>query len=262
MRRQPGARNCAPLTPVLLTPKPANKGPSMLQSQRTYPSPTREGNLDMFRDEVVSVGITYDRRLATELAAYRRHEISMVEESVVQTALQADKASAKVMAKGLRPQAGDLCGVRLNLNVQNSQGAPVQTLHAGNRSGGYKLNRGLYNGATLWYQRVVVLRDAYFNVSQRGREKIASGAESKFPMASIDGLLVDDEAPSFDGIEIRFQPKEVHPFVDMDNRPIRWAEEVTIYGHRAYARGQIEYYTAENAPKREGHSESLVQFQI
>lgn len=234
----------------------------MLQSQQTYTSPKRDGNLDMFYAEVPPVGLTCGRVLASDLLTYKRHDIAMVEEAAVQAALQADKASAKIMAKGLRPNAGDLCGVRLNLNVQKSQGVPVQTLHAGNSSDGYKLNRGLYNGATLWYQRVVVLRDAFFNVSQKGREKIASGAESKFPMASIDGLLVDDEAPSFDGIEIRFQPKKVHLFVDIDNRPIRWAEEVTIYAHRAYARGQIEYYTEENAPKKEGHSESLVQFQI
>ena len=109
---------------------------------------------------------------------------------------------------------------------------------------------------------MVVLRDAYFNVSQKGREKIASGAESKFPMASIDGHLVDVEAPSFDGIEIRFQPKAVHLFVDINNRPVRYAEQVTIYGHRAYARGLIEYYSEASAPKKVGCAASLVNFAI
>jgi hypothetical protein len=161
------------------------------------------------------------------------------------------------MSKQMRPRNGDLVGVRLNLNILKSRQVAVQTLHQGNHSGRHRKNVGFYNGPVLWYQKVVMIRDAYFNVSQSGREKIASGIESKHPIASVDGLLVDDTAPSFEGIEIRFEPRATHLFIGPDNRAIRWAEEVTVYAHRVYARGEIIYHNESTAPPKAGPSPSI-----
>ena len=182
---------------------------------------------------------------------------AVVDDAVVERALAEDKVSARVIAKNLRPQPGDLVGVRLNLNIFKSRGVPIQTLHKGNGSGRHKHNAGFFNGTVLWYQKIVVLRDAYFNVGQSGREKIASGAESKHPIASVDGVLVADHAPSLDGIEVRFNPLTTHLFIDSDNRAIRWAEEVTVYAHRVYCRGQILYHTELTAPPKAGPSPSI-----
>lgn len=185
----------------------------------------------------------------------------MIDDETIARTLAADKTCARVMAKGLRPSAGDLVGVRLNLNLFRSQKIAVQTIHKGNRTGRHKNGAGFYNGESLFYQKAVVLASCYFNVSQLGRQKIASGAVSKYPMASCDGKLVDEPNPSLDGVEIRFDPKRVHLFVDNENRPVRWAENVTVYGHRVYARGVIVYFDEDTAPPKVGDAPSEVVFQ-
>jgi hypothetical protein len=184
----------------------------------------------------------------------------MIEDETVERALAADKTCSRVMAKGLRPAAGDLVGVRLNLNLFKSQRVAVQTIHKGNQTGGHRKNKGFFNGAALWYQKAVVLRDVYFNVQQVGRQNIASGSVSKFPMASADGTLVDEADPTLDGVELRFDPKKVHLFVDPEMRPVRYAAECTVYGHRVYARGILCYYDDETAPAKAGGAPSAVTF--
>lgn len=199
--------------------------------------------------------------------AFRQQEISspsavrrwpeLVQDDVVARALFDDKVCNRVMSKQRRPKAGDLVGVRLNLNLFKSRGVPVQTLHKGNSAGRHAQGKGFFNGEVLWYQKVVVLRDCYLNVGQAGREKIASGAESKHPIASADGILVDDESPSFDGLEVRFNPHETHLFISPDNRAVMWVEEATIYAHRLYCRGAIKYHNEATAPAKAGHSPSI-----
>lgn len=66
----------------------------------------------------------------------------MIDDDTVARALAANKTCARVLAKGLRPAAGDLVGVRLNLNLFKSQKIAVQTIHKGNRSGRYKEGAG------------------------------------------------------------------------------------------------------------------------
>ena len=198
-----------------------------------------------------------DARLSPLFAT---HAVTTQADDVIAAALHSDKAAAKILAKGITPQAGDLVGIRLSLNILKSKDVLVQTLHAGNRSAGYKSNKGFYNGKVQTYQKIVTLREAYFNVSQDGRHKIASGLDSKHPMASIDGILCDKPEADFSGIEIGFNPKNVHLFADRNNHPIRFAEEVTIYGHRAYARGYVEYYTEANAPAKVGDAPSNIIF--
>lgn len=181
----------------------------------------------------------------------------IIDDAEVERALTEDKVCARIMSKQLRPQAGDLVGVRLNLNIWKSRRVPVQTLHKGNGAGKHRENAGFFNGTVTWYQKIVVVRDAFFNVGQLGREKIASGTESKHPIASVDGVLVDCADPSFDGLEVRFEPHATHLFVTLDNRAIRWAEEVTVYGHRCYCRGAVLYHTEMTAPAKAGPSPSI-----
>ncbi|NEX60227.1 hypothetical protein G3574_03965 [Noviherbaspirillum sp. 17J57-3] len=113
----------------------------------------------------------------------------------------------------------------------------------------------------LDYRKAVVLKDAYFNVSQTCREKIASGQESKHPMASVDGVLTEVavDAQTW-GVEVRFNPKRWHLFCDMNDRPVWYASEVTLVGHRAYCRGEIVFHTQDTAPPKAGDAESAVVF--
>jgi hypothetical protein len=195
---------------------------------------------------------------ASEHPLYAERDVQMVEDNAVARALAADAGSRRVLGKGISLTVGQIVGVRLHLPLAK-KGIPVQTVHAGNQSDGYMRGRGLYNGAALTYLRCVRLRNAYFNVGQIAREKIASGAEAKHPMASIDGEFSLD-APEFSGVEFSFNPKRVHHFVDGNNRPIHFAEHVTIYGHRAIAQGRLVFYDQCTAPAKIGDAISEVRF--
>lgn len=184
----------------------------------------------------------------------------MVDDDIIARALAADKTCSRVMAKQLRPTSGDLVGVRLNLNLFKSQKVAVQTIHRGNLTGNHKKGKGFYNGESIWYQKAVVLRDCYLNVNQVGREKIASGQESKFPMASCDGVFDEETKPFLDGLEVRFDPKRIHLFCDMQNRPVQFAERVTVYGHRVYCQGTVIYFNENTAPQKAGDAPSAVDF--
>ena len=191
------------------------------------------------------------------------HSLQLQKPADVARALASDAVARRVMAKGVELLAGDVIGVRLNLNIAKA-GVLVHTIHRGTPNGGHQRGRGLWNGEVIGYEDFVVLRDAYFNVSQPGREVIAAGGKAKFPMASIDGHLLTLRRPratrSVVGIEVSFNPKRVHLFVDPDGRAIRCAEEVTIVGHRAYARGRLEYFNPETAPKRAGQAPTAAHF--
>ena len=196
---------------------------------------------------------------ATATHLYQTRQLDLISDEAVLSALQRDAVARKVMEKGIAPSEYDLVGVRLNLNLFKSQKIAVQTIHAGNGNGRHQRNRGFFNGSVIAYQKIVTLRQAYFNVSQSGREKIAGGG-AKFPMASIDGIFVTNVTHSFDGIEVRFNPRNAHLFCDKENRAVRYADEVTIYGHRAYCRGEVEYYTTITAPPRAGNTDSAIVF--
>lgn len=131
--------------------------------------------------------------------------------SDVMAALQHDAVARRIFSNKRAPRAGELVGVRLNLNILKATGVPVQTLHAGNRSGGHRHNKGFFRGAVLAYEGAVTLRDAYFNVHQKAREEIASGRAAKSPMASVDGILTR-KPPSLDGVEVHFNPMREHLF--------------------------------------------------
>jgi len=218
------------------------------------------GEFDLFGDQVGTPAETGRAVIEAEQhPLYKKRMIEVISDEVVTAALHADATARKVMQKNLHPKEGQIVGCRLNLNIQKSQGVAVMTVHQGNSSDGYTRNKGLYNGAALCYLKVVTMRDVYFNVQQSGREKIASGSVSKFPMASADGAFADCSA-NFDGIEISFNPKNVRLFCDTQMRPVRYAEEVTCYANRLYARGRIEYYTITNAPPKGGDADCALCF--
>lgn len=184
----------------------------------------------------------------------------------VTAAIQSDSVALRVMEKNKFPRKGQRIGVRLNLNVLKNTGVAVQTLHSATNKIGYTNNKGFYNGEAIGYAGAVLLKNAYFNVAQGAREAIAVGLQSKSPMASIDGQFVE-VLESFDAskdspVEVRFNPKTVHLFVDAGNMAVRRAEFVAIIGHRAYAWGSIEYHTEHTAPPRRGTAPSLAQLDI
>lgn len=216
--------------------------------------------LDLFIAPTASAAETEHIALdARDHPLYRKRTVEMVSDEIVAAALNADATARKVMQKGLHPEVGQIIGCRLNLNIQKSQGVALLTIHRGNSSDGYKRNKGLYNGSALCYLKAVTMRNVFFNVQQSGREKIASGCVSKFPMASADGEFVDCSA-EFDGIEISFNPKKVRLFCDARMRPVRYAEEVTCYANRLYIRGKIEYYSLATAPPKEGTADCALCF--
>lgn len=179
----------------------------------------------------------------------------------VYEALQTDAVARRILAKGEIVKPGQLVGVRLNINVLAHTGVAVHSIHRATNKDGYRQNRGFYRGEVLTYLPVVLLRDAFFNVHQAGREGIASGTMAKHPMASIDGTFTEHgDALSFDGMEISFNPKVHHLFVDTKGFAIQYAEEVTILGHRAYARGKIRYYSESDAPAKAGPAPSQTRF--
>ncbi len=70
-------------------------------------------------------------------------------------------------------------------------------------------------------------------------------------MASVDGEVVDTEG-SFEGEVLSFNPFRENAFVDSQGRPVKSADEVTVYGSKAYARGNIQYAdTTESVSKDE-----------
>lgn len=190
---------------------------------------------------------------ASDHADYSRRQLKLLQPSEIQSALESDAVARRVLSKSAKPCPGDLVGVRLNLNVFKTTGVCVHTIHRGGTSGSHLHGRGFWNGEVLHYAQAVVLRDAYFNVQQKGRECIASGRMSKHPMASIDGELCALETPdSIDGVEVRFNPRLEHLFVDQSFRALWYAELVVIVAHRAYARGRLVFHTATSAPARAG----------
>jgi hypothetical protein len=223
----------------------------------------QSGHLFLHQEEHATVsGVTPSARiLASAHPLFRLHDLAIPPDQKVSEALDADAVARRILAKGARPVAGTLVGVRLSLNILKARGIAVQTLHTGNDRGGHRKNKGFYNGSVLDYRKAVSLKAAYFNVSQSGREKIASGQDSKHPMASVDGELVDTDGPSqVWGVEVRFNPFDVHCFVDLNNRPIWYASEVLLVGHRAYCRGEIVFHTHDTAPPKVGNASSAVIF--
>jgi hypothetical protein len=157
----------------------------------------------------------------------------------VNDALMDHGQSRKVIEKGLAINPGDLVGVRLNLNVLDSSGLTIQSMHP----------KSYTSGSVLGYELHPTIKDVTFAISQSGRDRIATGLSTKHRMASADGALVRTDAPNFDGVALRFNPKREHVFTDENGYPVKFVEEATVYGFRVYARGRIEYHSKATVPK-------------
>jgi hypothetical protein len=144
--------------------------------------------------------------------------------------------------------------VRLNLgSAFSKEGVPgklfVQTLHPIKRTGTPNY------GKAHSYGRAFTLRNATFSVNPFAKTIIRSKAENKYPMASVDGDVVTDAEPNLEGEVLSFNPFANDSFVDSQGRVVTGADEVTVYGTKAYARGNIQY--AEESPEVVTASEIL-----
>lgn len=176
-------------------------------------------------------------------------------------ALQRDAVARRVLAKGESPEVGQLVGVRLNINVMKNTGIAAHSIHRATSLHRHETGSGFYRGEVISYLPVVRLKHAYFSVSQSGREAIASHAQSKFPIASVDGEFCKcAKKPNCDGIEVSFNPMGTHLFLDEDGYAVQYGEDVTILGHRAYVRGAIRYFGEDTAPERRGDALSMARF--
>lgn len=221
--------------------------------------------VDLFGDEPVAAATPTSNKPVEILAAasplYKQRTLQPESMETIIKALGADAVARRILAKGQSLAAGQRIGVRLNLNVFKSTGVAVHTIHRATSTDGHTKGRGFYRGEVLSYQPVVVLKEVYFNVHQAGRQGIAAGTMNKHPMASCDGLYQPtDESLTFDGVELSFNPKRVHLFTDEEGFAVQYAEEVTIMGHRAYARKTIRYFSQESAPPKAGDAPSSVRF--
>lgn len=198
---------------------------------------------------------------AMHTGLYRQRQLQPESDEAIQKALTTDSVARRILAKNEVVLPGMKVGIRLNLNVIKSTGVAVHTVHRATSKDGHEKGRGFYRGEVISYQPVVVLCDCYFNVHQAGREGIASGSSTKHPMASADGTYCSlPPVVDFAGVEVSFNPRRTHLFVDEEGYAIKFAEHVTILGHRAYARGNLRYFTQAGAPVKLGNSPSCAKF--
>ena len=114
----------------------------------------------------------------------------------------------------------------------------VQTLHRINRAGVPEHTKA-YS-----YGRAFTIRNATFSVNPFAKTIIRSKAKNKYPMASVDGDIVADVEPNLEGEVLSFNPFVHDSFVDSQGRRVIGADEITVYGTKAYARGNIQYSDA------------------
>jgi hypothetical protein len=160
-----------------------------------------------------------------------------------------DADTLKTEAKGIKIEPGMLVGARINLRATRI-GYPVLSLHYTfqKSSKTRKENTKASGGEVIASRGNVTLSNVNFNVSQTAREDIAAGTDTKKVMAMAVGRVMDVE-PNFDGIELSFNPKREHLFVDANGRAVKSAEEVTVMGFKAYARGKISYFEDFEDPR-------------
>jgi hypothetical protein len=147
--------------------------------------------------------------------------------------------------------------IRLNLGSQfTKEGVEgplfVQTLHKIGKSG--KPNYGEAHS----YGRAFTVKDASFTVNPIATALIRNGAMNKFPMASVNGRVDYEQEGKLEGELLSFNPRENDFFVDSKGRFVKSAEEITVYGRGAYARGNIEYF--DKAPETIPTTDDVVAF--
>jgi len=159
-----------------------------------------------------------------------------------------DATTRQTEAKNIKIEPGMLVGSRININASKSLGYPVLTIHhTFDKGKPQKENPNASKGEAIGQRGNVTLSNVNFNVSQSERNKIAEG-RAKGVMAMAVGRVMDVE-PNFDGVELSFNPNREHLFVDSEGRAVKSAEEVTVMGFKAYARGKITYFEDFEDPR-------------
>jgi hypothetical protein len=168
-------------------------------------------------------------------------------------AIRSTATGQRILDKNVQLRDGQYVGVRQDLNILRSTGVSVLAVHEGKESTHVK-GAGFSGGTVIKYAGTATLRNVYFKINQKTREKIATGEDTKSPMGSADGQWVNTSNPSFDGVEFRFNPKREHLFRDVQGRVLKYADEITASGVSVFARGNIEYYGEEDVPARAGNA--------
>ena len=159
-----------------------------------------------------------------------------------------DATTRQTEAKNIKIEPGMLVGSRININASRSLGYPVLTIHyTFDKGKSPKENPNASKGEAIGQRGNITLSNVNFNVSQSERNKIAEG-RAKGVMAMAVGRVTDSE-PNFDGVELSFNPAREHLFVDSEGRAVKSAEEVTVMGYKAYARGKISYFEDFEDPR-------------
>jgi hypothetical protein len=186
-------------------------------------------------------------------------DVPVITQELAERALATHSKGARVEGKGIQLKPGDYIGARLDLPIRSSSknimsgGVPLQAIHMGNPTNYARDDGGFWNGKIAKYLPSVTMKNVKFRVDQERREATAAGLK-KEPMGSADGQFVRSDNPNFDGIELRFNPKREHLFVDAMGRAVKYADEVTTMGDRSYARGYIEYFGDEDFVRPTGKS--------
>lgn len=236
--------------------------------------------LDEVAEDAMEGAMSIEESLAvTEMQAeqsplYRERDLDLPKIEEIDDVIKNHKAGKKILDENAPLKEGDLVGGRLNLNLleagQKKYGYRMSILSVHKASNQKATKYQEHNGVSTFAREKVVrnfdvmtLSNAYFNVNVKGSSEVGAmlhnrfikkldpkqikelypTAKNKFPLASVDGEYVDTprENTNFNGVMIKYNPMASHMFMDVTGRPIKFAEEVTLIGDRAYARGKIEY---------------------
>ena len=199
----------------------------------------------------LEIGVSQASENGALLKSYTIDDVKSLDELSLSANAGTKKANSLLNAP---VEDGTKVGIRLNLN-SNIPNAPagrnkLQTLHKKN-----------FNGSPLSYRSHATVENVTFNVSQKGRTGIAARinkldvpeAQNKFPAMSVDGNLTNSrnvlEEMGDDVVEIGFNPRNLHLFVDMNTgQAVKGAEVATVVGDRVYAKG-VTYMKKTDAPK-------------
>ena len=216
---------------------------------------------DIVQDSLFSreTGFFIDAKQSPLYQTRTAQDVPVITQELANRALATHAKGARVEGKGIELKPGDYIGARLDLPIRASSrgimdgGVPLQAIHMGNASNYAREDGGFYGGKIAKYLPSVTMKNVKFRINQAEREEIAAGRK-KAPMGSADGQFVRSDNPNFDGIELRFNPKREHLFIDAMGRAVKYADEVTVMGDRMYARGHVEYFGDEDFIQPKGVS--------
>lgn len=204
----------------------------------------------------LDVGVDENLISGAALKNYNLNDFNILDDLVSQgKATAGTKKANKLLDAPI--ETGTNVGVRLNLNSK-IEDAPenlkpmLQTLHK-NSASGKALSYKPYATVVATDKKKVK-----FYVSPKGREDIATGSKAKYPAMSVNGaydpnLKILPSDP--DAIEIGFNPKAHHLFVDLNTgQAVKEADAATIIGDRVYAKG-VTYFKKSEAPKPKASSQ-------